>query len=126
MDLLPANAGVLSATDWPAVGISWYQAARYCNWLSRKESIPEEELCYEEDAKAEVDFNVVMTGGGEFVEIIVDEVPLRKAMWGVYAPAMEKAMAESAKEPGVASFMLLSDRDDPLPMQQKRVVSQFD
>jgi ribonuclease PH len=27
------------------------------------------DLCYEEDAKAEVDFNVVMTGSGELVEI---------------------------------------------------------
>ncbi len=27
------------------------------------------DLCYEEDAGAEVDFNVVMTGGGEFVEV---------------------------------------------------------
>ena len=27
------------------------------------------DLCYEEDARAEVDMNVVMTGGGDFVEI---------------------------------------------------------
>jgi ribonuclease PH len=27
------------------------------------------DLCYDEDAGAEVDFNVVMTGGGEFVEV---------------------------------------------------------
>jgi ribonuclease PH len=27
------------------------------------------DLCYEEDATAEVDFNVVMTAGGEFVEV---------------------------------------------------------
>ena len=27
------------------------------------------DLCYEEDSKAEVDMNVVMTGGGEFIEI---------------------------------------------------------
>jgi ribonuclease PH len=27
------------------------------------------DLCYEEDAGAEVDFNVVMTGGGDFVEV---------------------------------------------------------
>jgi ribonuclease PH len=27
------------------------------------------DLCYEEDAAAEVDFNVVMTAGGEFVEV---------------------------------------------------------
>jgi ribonuclease PH len=27
------------------------------------------DLCYDEDAGAQVDFNVVMTGGGEFVEV---------------------------------------------------------
>ena len=30
---------------------------------------PRLDLCYEEDAGAEVDFNVVMTGGGAFVEV---------------------------------------------------------
>jgi ribonuclease PH len=27
------------------------------------------DLCYEEDSKAEVDMNVVMTGNGDFIEI---------------------------------------------------------
>jgi ribonuclease PH len=27
------------------------------------------DLCYEEDSTAEVDFNVVMTGGDDFVEV---------------------------------------------------------
>ncbi len=31
--------------------------------------IPMLDLCYEEDSTAEVDFNVVMTGGDEFVEV---------------------------------------------------------
>jgi formylglycine-generating enzyme required for sulfatase activity len=30
--------------DGPQVGTSWYQAAAYCNWLSRREGLPE---CYE-------------------------------------------------------------------------------
>jgi len=33
------------------------------------EGRPVLDLCYEEDAHAEVDFNVVMTGSGEFVEV---------------------------------------------------------
>jgi ribonuclease PH len=33
------------------------------------EGVPMLDLCYEEDAKAEVDFNVVMTGDGRFVEV---------------------------------------------------------
>src|SRR5262249_22304555 len=33
--------------DLPAVGIDWYMAARYCNWLSKEEGLGEEEWCYE-------------------------------------------------------------------------------
>lgn len=40
----------------------------------------------------------------------IDVVPERRED---FLAAMEKAMAESAKEAGVASFLLLSDRDDP-------------
>jgi ribonuclease PH len=33
------------------------------------EGVPLLDLCYEEDARAAVDFNVVMTGDGRFVEV---------------------------------------------------------
>ena len=33
--------------DLPVIGMSWYQAAAYCNWLSKKEGIDEKEWCYE-------------------------------------------------------------------------------
>jgi formylglycine-generating enzyme required for sulfatase activity len=33
--------------DGPIVGVTWFDAARYCNWLSKQEGIPEEEWCYE-------------------------------------------------------------------------------
>jgi serine/threonine protein kinase/formylglycine-generating enzyme required for sulfatase activity len=36
--------------DAPANGVSWYDAAAYCNWLSEREGIPQEEWCYESDA----------------------------------------------------------------------------
>ena len=29
------------------VGINWYTAAKYCNWLSEQDGIPVEQLCYE-------------------------------------------------------------------------------
>jgi formylglycine-generating enzyme required for sulfatase activity len=32
--------------DCPVNGVSWYDAAAYCNWLSEKEGIPKEEWCY--------------------------------------------------------------------------------
>jgi eukaryotic-like serine/threonine-protein kinase len=35
------------AAELPVVGTSWYQAAAYCNWLSKQEGIPEDQWCYE-------------------------------------------------------------------------------
>ncbi len=32
--------------DCPVVGITWYNAAAYCNWLSNEEGIPKQEWCY--------------------------------------------------------------------------------
>jgi len=31
--------------------VSWYDAARYCNWLSYHEGIPKEQWCYEPNAQ---------------------------------------------------------------------------
>ena len=30
----------------PQIYVTWYEAAQYCNWLSKKEGIPEDEWCY--------------------------------------------------------------------------------
>jgi formylglycine-generating enzyme required for sulfatase activity len=32
--------------ECPVVSISWYEAAKYCNWLSEKEGIPEDQWCF--------------------------------------------------------------------------------
>jgi formylglycine-generating enzyme required for sulfatase activity len=32
--------------DCPALRVSWYLAAEYCNWLSKQEGLPESEWCY--------------------------------------------------------------------------------
>jgi len=32
--------------DCPANSVRWYDAAAYCNWLSKEEGIPEDEWCY--------------------------------------------------------------------------------
>ncbi|MGO9114530.1 MAG: SUMF1/EgtB/PvdO family nonheme iron enzyme, partial [Thermoguttaceae bacterium] len=37
--------------DCPQVGVGWYDAARYCNWLSESEGIPKEQWCYEPNAQ---------------------------------------------------------------------------
>ena len=33
--------------DSPIVGMTWYEAAHYCNWLCEQEGIPKEQWCYE-------------------------------------------------------------------------------
>jgi formylglycine-generating enzyme required for sulfatase activity len=33
--------------DTPAMSMSWYEAAEFCNWLSRREGIPRDQWCYE-------------------------------------------------------------------------------
>ncbi len=40
-----------SGPDTPAVSITWYQAAEYCNWLSAREGIPRDQWCYEPNEK---------------------------------------------------------------------------
>jgi formylglycine-generating enzyme required for sulfatase activity len=37
----------LLGSDSPIIGVSWFIAAAYCNWLSEKEGIDEKEWCYE-------------------------------------------------------------------------------
>src|SRR5262249_40558764 len=39
--------------DCPVNQVSWYDAAAYCNWLSKKEGIAEEQWCYEPNEKGE-------------------------------------------------------------------------
>jgi formylglycine-generating enzyme required for sulfatase activity len=34
----------------PVILVDWYTAAAYCNWLSRRDGIPEEQWCYETSA----------------------------------------------------------------------------
>jgi formylglycine-generating enzyme required for sulfatase activity len=37
--------------DRPIIALTWFEAARYCNWLSRAEGIPEDQLCYAKQAE---------------------------------------------------------------------------
>jgi formylglycine-generating enzyme required for sulfatase activity len=43
----PLTAEHIRTAGFPVVGISWFMAAKYCNWLSKGEGIPEDQWCYE-------------------------------------------------------------------------------
>jgi formylglycine-generating enzyme required for sulfatase activity len=43
--------GVTNKDHLPAQGITWHEAAAYCNWLSEQEGIPPEQWCYETNAQ---------------------------------------------------------------------------
>jgi serine/threonine protein kinase/formylglycine-generating enzyme required for sulfatase activity len=38
--------------DCPIGGVDWYEAASYCNWLSKEEGIPEDQWCYDNAGQA--------------------------------------------------------------------------
>jgi formylglycine-generating enzyme required for sulfatase activity len=39
--------------DGPIVGVTWYEAAQYCRWLSEQEGVPEHEMVYPSVAEIE-------------------------------------------------------------------------
>ena len=39
------------SNEHPVKNVSWYRAAHFCNWLSKKEGIHDDDLCYEPAAK---------------------------------------------------------------------------
>ena len=49
--------------DSPAVAVSWYDCAAYCNWLSAREGIPREQWCYEPNKDGAYDEGMRMKVG---------------------------------------------------------------
>ena len=49
------------ATDGPVLGVSWIHAVKYCRWLSEKEGIPEDQMCY--PALDQIDENLLPAEG---------------------------------------------------------------
>jgi formylglycine-generating enzyme required for sulfatase activity len=49
--------------DCPINGVSWYDAAAYCNWLSKQEGIPEDQWCYAPNEKGEYAVGMKVVAG---------------------------------------------------------------
>ena len=41
--------------DGPMIGVTWFGAVAYCNWLSKQEGLPEDQWCYLRNEKGEYD-----------------------------------------------------------------------
>ena len=39
----------------PMIGVSWFGAAAYCNWLSKQEGLPKDQWCYLPNDQQEYD-----------------------------------------------------------------------
>ncbi len=46
LELLADEMGRRPSPDCPAFLVTWYKAAEYCNWLSKKEGLPQSQWCY--------------------------------------------------------------------------------
>ncbi len=46
-----ASASGSKTEDSPMLAMTWFEAAHYCNWLSKQEGIPEAQWCYEPNEK---------------------------------------------------------------------------
>jgi ribonuclease PH len=60
------------------------------------DGVPMLDLCYEEDARAGVDMNVVMTGGGKFIEVqaTAEHVPFDDAQMAQLIALARAGIAE--------------------------------
>lgn len=72
--------------------------------VGKVNGVPLLDLAYEEDSKADVDMNVVMTGAGKFVEIqgTAEEVPFDRAELDQFLALAEKGIRELMEEQNAA------------------------
>lgn len=72
--------------------------------VGKVEGVPVLDLAYEEDSKAEVDMNIVMTGAGKFVEIqgTAEEIPFDRVELDQFLGLAEKGIRELMGEQNAA------------------------
>jgi eukaryotic-like serine/threonine-protein kinase len=50
--------------DCPMIGVRWFGAAIYCNWLSKEEGLPEDQWCYLPNEKGDYDKGMTIAADG--------------------------------------------------------------
>jgi formylglycine-generating enzyme required for sulfatase activity len=58
----------------PAILVDWYRAAEYCNWLSEQDGLPEDQWCYETDAR-----KLAQQQQSVLASLLVQQYPLARA-----------------------------------------------
>jgi hypothetical protein len=46
--------------DGPTIGVTWFVAVAYCNWLSQHEVLPEDQWCYQRNGRDEYGHGMVV------------------------------------------------------------------
>ena len=46
--------------DSPVIGLTWFTAVAYCNWLSKQEGLPPDQWCYAPDDRGKYDWGMTI------------------------------------------------------------------
>ena len=69
----PEISALARREDAPITGVMWYEAAAYCNWLSEREGIAEDQWCY--DRNAEGNFGPGMRPKSNYLALLGYRLP---------------------------------------------------